>query len=118
MALFICRSWGKVPPRKPTTRFKVKEVEPFVTVVHCKETLAGSTAVAVIGVAMERPDGGWDTLELSEEADMGKWRGDTPPETARRSTNRPTLEMTRRLVTALNRLREHSGRIYVYQTRP
>lgn len=92
-------------------------MEPFFTVEYRDGVPASPVVAVVIGVAIRKADGTWGTHELADETDLRRaFRGQTSPETAERLRMRAVLETKGRLVEALNRLREHYERIYVYQT--
>jgi hypothetical protein len=115
VALFFCRRWTAIPEKTRTRRFTIEEVEPFITVEYRNGT-AGDLVVAAIGVATQKADGRWGTHELSDEARL--YCKDPWPGTAGRGSDARLLEVKARLVRALNRLREHYGRIYVYPAKP
>ena len=119
MALFFCRRSARGPVKTRTPRFTVKEIEPFVAVEYRDGLPNMGVVVAVIGVAIQKADGEWGAHKLSDEANACRGRrGSTSPETAERLRNRAVLEVKRRLVHALNRLREHHTRVYVYPMKP
>jgi hypothetical protein len=105
--------------KRRTPRFTVREIEPFVTVEYRDGVPTGGVVVGFIGVAIQKTDGRWGVHELSDEADACWQRhGSTSLKMAERLRNRAVLEMKRRLVDALNRLREHYDRVYVYPMKP
>jgi len=119
VALFFCRRSVREPVKRHTRRFTVKEIEPFVTVEYRDGVPTGGAVVALIGVAVRKADGIWGVHELSDETNACRARhGSASPETAERLRNRAVLEMKRRLVDALNRLREHYETVYVYSRKP
>lgn len=116
MALFFCRRRVKEPVRPQSQRFTIGEVDPFFT-VECGDDAPTPGAVAVvIGVALQNTDGRWGVHELSDDADVKRrLRPGASQEMAESLKSRAVLEAKKRLVDALNRLKEHYGRIYVYQ---
>lgn len=117
MALFFCRRSFREPVKTP--RFTVKEIEPFVAVEYRDGVPNGGVVVVVIGVAVQKADGRWGVHELSDEANTCRGRhGSTSPGMAETFRHRAVLEVKRRLVHALNRLREHHTRVYVYPMKP
>jgi hypothetical protein len=117
VALFICKRSVREPLKTP--RFTVEEIEPFVAVEYRDGVPDGGVAVAVIGVAIEKADGGWRLHKLSDEANVRLGRhGSTSPEMAESLRNRAAFKVKRRLVHALNRLRERHTRVYVYPMQP
>jgi hypothetical protein len=117
VALFFCRRRIKEPPKRRSPRFTIGEIEPFFTVEY-RDCVPASPAVAVtIGVAIRKTDGTWGMHELADETDLRRYlRAQTSPEIGERQRTKAVLETKGRLVEALNRLREHYERIYVYQT--
>jgi hypothetical protein len=99
-------------------KFTVKEIEPFVTVTHRPGALNRGVFIAVLGTALQRADGRWETHELSDEID-GECarRSRLSPVTGDYARRKAVAEMKRRLLDALNRLREHYERVYVYLVR-
>jgi hypothetical protein len=97
-------------------KFTAKEIEPFVTVTHRAGAFNRGVLVAVLGVALQKADSKWQTHELSDEIDGDSTRRlwPVPGEHAR---GKAVSEMKRRLLDALNRLREHYERVYVYVIR-
>jgi hypothetical protein len=119
VALFFCRRSVKEPVRTRAPRFTVKEIEPFVAVEYRDGALIGSVVVAAIGVAIRKEDGKWGVHELSDETDFCRARRNgASPEPVEGLRDRAALEMKRRLVNALNRLKEHYERVYVYSMKP
>jgi hypothetical protein len=114
-ALFMCkRSCGDRTARR-VRRFTIKEIEPFLTVEYRRDTCDGGSFCAVLGVAIQRGNGTWGTHELSDEAEAGLSRRlHAAAEPIERLKNETLTLVKRRLVDALNRLRDHYGRIYVY----
>lgn len=114
MALFLCRRWAREPVKTQSRKFTVKEIDPFVT-IECRDGAPSTGAVTVaVGVALQKSDGTWGVHELTDEVDgrRGLCAG-TPREMAGSLKNTAVLETKKRLVDALNRLREHYGRVYV-----
>ena len=119
MALFFCRRSVREPLKTRTPRFTVEEIEPFVALEYRDGAPNGGVAVAVLGVAIQRADGAWGLHRLSDEAKACRGRqGSTSSETVERLKNRAVLEVKKRLVLALNRLRKHHAGVYVYSTAP
>ena len=118
MALYICRRWSREPHKTRTPRFTLKDIEPFTSVEYRGDGLNGSVAVAVIGVAMQNSDGRWEMRQLSDETRVLAQQESVSTDAAERLRNRLISEMTRRLVHALNKLKENCGRVYVYPMKP
>lgn len=114
-ALFMCKRSRKERAVRRVRRFTVEEIEPFLRVEYRRDARHGGLFCAVLGVAMQRENGTWGTHELSDETDAGLSRRllaeDERIETLR---SKALPLMKKRLVEALNRLREHYGRVYVY----
>lgn len=106
------------PVKICTPRFTLKEVEPFVVIEHRDGARDGSLVFAVIGVAIQKADGRWGVHELSDEVDACRALSRSASAHAiERMIARATVETQKRLVEALNRLREHYGRVYIYSAR-
>ncbi len=109
----MCRRSNAETFRKRMKKFTAKEIEPFVTVTHRAGALNRGVLVAVLGVALQKADSRWETHELSDEIDgdstLRRW-----PVTGEHVRDKAVTEMKRRLLDALNRLREHYERVYVY----
>jgi hypothetical protein len=117
MACFMCRRSHTETVKKRMKKFTVKEIEPFITVAHRPGALNPGVFVAVLGAALQKGDGRWETHELSDEIDGAcAQRGRLPPAAGEHVRDKAILEMKRRLLDALNRLREHHERVYVYPT--
>jgi hypothetical protein len=96
-------------------KFTAKDVEPFVAFHYRRCALRGGLFVAVLGVAIQKADGRWGLHELWDETSAEGFRhvmslSDIPEQTK----NSVTLEMKKRLVDSLNRLRENYERLYIY----
>jgi len=114
-ALFMCkRSVGERAARG-VRRFTVKEIEPFLRIEYRRDAFDGGSFCAILGVAIQKENGTWGTHELSDETDAslsGRLRASGEPIESLMSKAVPLMK--KRLVGALNRLREHYGRVYVY----
>lgn len=114
MALFLCRRWATEPVKRRSRKFTVKEIDPFITVEYQDGAPHAGAVTVVIGVALQKSDGTWGVHELTDEVDgRRKLCAGTPPETAGSLRGTAVLETKKRLVDALNRLKEHYGRVYV-----
>ena len=114
----MCRRSNTEPVRKRMKKFTAREIEPFVTVTHRPGTLNRGVFIAVLGAALQKTDGRWETLELSDEIDgecVRRLRLSLP--TGEHVRGKAITEMKRRLLDALNRLREHYDQVYVYLIR-
>ena len=118
MALYMCRRWSREPQEIRTPRFTRKDIEPFVTVEYREDGLDKSVAVAVIGVAMQNSDGRWEMRRLSDETRVPAQQESASRDAAEGLGNRRISQMIRRLVHAVNKLKEHCGRVYVYPMKP
>jgi len=114
----MCRRSNTEPVRKRMKKFTAKEIEPFVTVAHRPGASNRGVFIAVLGTALQKADGRWETHELSDEID-GEWlrRLRLSPVTGEHVRGKAVTEMKRRLLDAVNRLREHHDRVYVYVVR-
>ena len=119
MALFFCRRWVREPVKTRVRKFTIREIEPFVTVEYRDGALAAGVVAVAIGVAIQKADGKWGVHELRDETDVCRaLYSAASQEMAERLKSRALLETERRLVDALNRLKNHYERVYVYPTRP
>ncbi len=117
MALFMCKRSYKEPAVRRGKRFTVKEIEPFLTIEYRCGTSDAGLLCAVLGVAIQKENGSWGIHELSDETDAGlSWQLCDSVTLAEQLKNRVAAQMKKRLVEALNRLREHYERVYVYPT--
>ena len=99
-------------------KFTAKEIEPFVTVTHRPGASNRGVVIAVLGAALQKADGRWETHELSDEIDGEcSRRSRLSLMTGEHMRRKAIAEMKRRLLDALNRLREHYERVYVYVVR-
>jgi hypothetical protein len=114
VALFLCRRWAREPVKTRSRKFTVKDIDPFVTVEDRDGAPHAGAVTVAIGVALQKPDGTWGVHELTDEVDgrRGLCAG-ASQETAGSPRSTALLETKRRLVAALNRLREHYERVYV-----
>ena len=114
----MCRRSNTEPVRKRMKKFTAKEIEPFVTVTHRPGALNRGVFTAVLGTALRKADGRWETHELSDEihGECAR-RLRLSPETGEDVRGKAVTEMKRRLLDALNRLREHYDQVYVYPIR-
>ncbi len=112
MACFFCRRRDAERVRKRVRKFTSKEIEPFVTVRRRVDGSYRGAVVAVLGAALLKEDGKWETYELTDEMD-GAWgrHGSLPSDT---EIGKAVGQMKRRLRDALNRLREHYEQVYIY----
>ncbi len=114
-ALFMCKRSCREPAVRRVRRFTIKEIEPFLTVEYRRDTCDGGMFCAVLGVAIQKENGAWGTHELSDEMDAGlSGRLHTAADPIERLKSKALPLMKRRLVDALNRLRENYERVYVY----
>ena len=114
-ALFMCKRSVRERAARGVRRFTVKEIEPFLRIEYRRGACDGGSFCAVLGVAIQKEDGTWGTHELSDETDAGLSRrlhASGEPIESLRSKALPVMK--KRLVGALNRLREHYERVYVY----
>ena len=115
MACFICRRRRAGRPTKRMKRFTSKDIEPFLTVTRRLGGPNASVLVASLGAALQKADGRWETHELSDE-DYGDGSRRVRPAPGMDAYGRggAVNRMKKRLRDALNRLREHYERVYVY----
>ena len=114
-ALFMCKRSCRERAVKRLKRFTIKEIEPFLTVEYRRDACDGGSFCAVLGVAIQKENGTWGTHELSDETDAGlSQRLHAAAEPIERLKIKALPLMKRRLVDALNRLREHYERVYLY----
>ncbi len=114
-ALFMCKRSCRQRAVRRVRRFTIKEIEPFLTVEYRRDACDGGSFCAVLGVAIQKENGTWGTHELSDETDAGlSQRLHAAAEPIERLKSKALPLMKRRLVDALNRLREHYERVYVY----
>jgi hypothetical protein len=97
-------------------KFTAKEIEPFVMATQRPGGLNRGVFVAILGVALQKADGRWETHELTDEIDGDSTRR-LPLKSGEQLRCKAVFEMKRRLLGALNRLREHYDRVYVYPGR-
>ena len=114
-ALFMCKRSCRERAVRRVRRFTIKEIEPFLTVEYRRDACDGGLFCAILGVAIQKENGTWGTHELIDETEAGLSQrlpaGEEPFESLR-SKALPLLK--KRLVGALNRLRENYARVYVY----
>lgn len=114
----MCKRSDTETVKKRMKKFTAKEIEPFVAVAHRPGASNRGVVVASLGAALQKANGRWETHELSDEIDAEcARRGRLSPVTDGRVTGKAVIEMKRRLLDALNRLREHYERVYVYLVR-
>jgi len=117
-ALFICRRSCRELKARRAKRFTIKEIEPFLFVEYRQEASAGGSFCAILGVAIQKENGAWGVHELSDEADAGRSQPlCTSPALMEKLKCRAAAQMKKRLVEALNRLRDHYERVYIYPAR-
>ena len=114
-ALFMCKRSVREQAARSVRRFTVKEIEPFLRIEYRRDACDGGSLCAILGVAIQKENGTWWTHQLSDEMEASLSRrvhgGDEPIESLKSKT---LPLMKKRLVGALNRLREHYARVYVY----
>ncbi len=112
----MCRRSNAETVRKPMKKFTAKEIEPFVTVTHRAGALNRGVLVGVLGVAVQKADNRWHTHELFDETEGDPARHPWPA-AGEHVRGKAVTQMKGRLLDALNRLREHYERVYVYAVR-
>ncbi len=95
-------------------KFTAKEIEPFVAVAYRPGASNRGVFVVALGAALLKPDGRWETHELSDEVDGDSMRRMSLVTGERLKGCKAVCQMKRRLLDALNRLREHYDQVYVY----
>jgi hypothetical protein len=100
---------------KRMKRFTSKDIEPFLTVTCRPDGPDAGVLVASLGAAVQKADGRWETHDLSDEAcGDGSRRVRQAPGMDEYGRGKAVSQMKKRLRDALNRLKEHYERVYVY----
>ena len=114
-ALFMCKRSVRERAAGIARRFTVKEIEPFLKIEYRRDACDGGSFCAILGVAIQKENGTWGTHELSDETESSlSYRVHAGDEPIKNLKNKALPLMKKRLVAALNRLREHYARVYVY----
>jgi hypothetical protein len=115
VAYFMCKRSFTGPAKKPMKKFTVKDIEPFIVFHHRRCALRGAVFVAVLGVAIQKLDGRWGLHELWDETSAeGSRHVRSLSDVTEQMKNSVAVEMKKKLVDSLNRLRENHERLYIY----